>query len=134
MVCIHGKKDSGLKSASEASGDVILSGCCWGFFFKGYFAFVCVHPRQTYKDWKLHINVAFHLSSVKRAHPAGRSFHLPGESVGNGARWTEGGGEISAPAEVRGGRLKDQRGGTDYKPADRQVVAGPLGGEMKPET
>lgn len=71
---------------------------------------------------------------VQKAHPVGQSFHLPGESVGNGARWREAGGEISSPVEAPGGRLRDRLGGKDYRPADRQAAAGPLGGEIEPKT
>lgn len=45
----------------------------------------------------------------------------------------EAGGEISSPAGAQGVRLRDQQGGTGYKPADRQDAAGPLGGEIKPK-
>lgn len=71
---------------------------------------------------------------MQRAHPVGRSFRLPGESVGIGARWREAGGEISAPAEAPVERLRDRLGGTGCRPADRQAAAEPLGGGSEPKT
>lgn len=71
---------------------------------------------------------------MQRAHPVGQSFHLPGESVDNGAHWRGAGGEISSQEEALGERLRDQLGGTGYRPADRQAAAGPLGGERQSKT
>ena len=79
-------------------------------------------------------DLSFYVTLVQRSHPVGRSFHLPGESAGNGAHWTEAGGEISSPVEAPGGRLRDRLGGTNYRPADTQAAAGPLGGEIEPKT
>lgn len=65
---------------------------------------------------------------VQSTHPVGQSFHLPVESVDNGARWREVAGEISSPVEALGERPRDQLGGIGYRPVDRQAAAGPLEG------
>lgn len=91
-------------------------------------------PFCTWTPITLSLTLTNEASLAVAAHPGGPSFHPPGESADNGARWMEAGGEISSPTEALGETLRDQLGGTSYRPADRQAAAGPLGGERQPSS